>query len=194
MRGNQPQLAQPGQDQRSIPACAGEPIHTLLVALWRGVYPRVCGGTGRDHTDSSGDTVYPRVCGGTGAICNPAFPTYGLSPRVRGNRDLYPVDCERRGSIPACAGEPALCVPICIYTVGLSPRVRGNQADISAVLGVYRSIPACAGEPSRASQRSSPTAVYPRVCGGTFPAGKSRMRSEGLSPRVRGNRVQIGGR
>ena len=32
--------------------------------------------------------------------------------------------------------------------------------------------------------------VYPRACGGTLPFGISRIPTAGLSPRVRGNRVQ----
>ena len=36
-----------------------------------------------------------------------------------------------------------------------------------------------------------PCRVYPRVCGGTFPASPLRMPSAGLSPRVRGNRAAV---
>ena len=50
----------------SIPACAGEPVPTWMIMNWGWVYPRVCGGTGRQ-----GLTI--RHCP-------------GLSPRVRGNR------------------------------------------------------------------------------------------------------------
>ena len=107
----------------SIPACAGEPHGSGWPGLSprvRGnhgsracrrrssirVYPRVCGGTlaraGRrtDHV-----RVYPRVCGGTTAT--PDFPAgaRGLSPRVRGNPDGGST-WHRKGSIPACAGEP----------------------------------------------------------------------------------------
>ena len=72
--------------------------------------------------------VYPRVCGGTtGTVRGAVVP---------------------KGSIPACAGEPA--VYFCRGTsgvAGLSPRVRGNH-----LLHVYA---------------ASPRWVYPRVCGGT---------------------------
>ncbi len=72
----------------------------------------------------------------------------GLSPRVRGNRTC-PINVrQRKGSIPACAGEPprgagstgrsAVYPRVCGGTVsipraatripGLSPRVRGNHA------------------------------------------------------------------
>ena len=114
-------------DQRSIPACAGEP--TLMPQPEHSI------------------TVYPRVCGGTAQVFNLPFGERGLSPRVRGNLNIsyvcrYPV-----GSIPACAGEPSplhdLSISHWVYprvcggtryvqyppvvVVGLSPRVRGNR-------------------------------------------------------------------
>ena len=50
----------------SIPACAGEPQVTYTILLFR--------------------RVYPRVCGGTAVTGTPMADTWGLSPRVRGNR------------------------------------------------------------------------------------------------------------
>ena len=70
----------------SIPACAGEPTKRASVPEIRRVYPRVCGGT-----TSGGST---------------ARGARGLSPRVRGNPKVEPRGGMRRGSIPACAGEP----------------------------------------------------------------------------------------
>ena len=70
----------------SIPACAGEPLSTASLSPLERVYPRVCGGAkSRKRT---------RVC------------TKGLSPRVRGSRTYVWIILHRRGSIPACAGEP----------------------------------------------------------------------------------------
>ena len=86
VRGNLP-IAGVGVDvDRSIPACAGEPWLAGLKAYSLWVYPRVCGGT---------DSPEP--------TCR---SSYGLSPRVRGNRSKrgHP-ECGQR-SIPACAGEP----------------------------------------------------------------------------------------
>ena len=74
--------------RRSIPACAGEPcLHRQ--------YGRGC-------------AVYPRVCGGTFAPIPGYKYDQGLSPRVRGNRDVGRPLRRGRGSIPACAGEPVL--------------------------------------------------------------------------------------
>ena len=117
---------------RSIPACAGEPMVPA------------------QHVDDGG--VYPRVRGGTHPT-SPRCPAGGgLSPRVRGNPDDLQLQVVAEGSIPACAGEPAVsrsclsCSPVyprvCGGTVafgeigtgetGLSPRVRGNPGSWSA--------------------------------------------------------------
>ena len=76
---------------------------------------------------------------------------------------------------------------------GLSPRGRGNLilSDYEDFLG--GSIPAWAGEPRRPVFSGGFGWVYPRVGGGTriFPAGV--YRSQGLSPRGRGNRGDAAG-
>ena len=93
-------------DDRSIPACAGEPTSSRDTASGTPVYPRVCGGTMRAARSSllslglsprvrgepaaggrvqREEQVYPRVCGGTRARASPESVARGLSPRVRGN-------------------------------------------------------------------------------------------------------------
>ena len=156
-------------------------------------------------------TVYPRVCGGT--ITAIVFQAHqcGLSPRVRGN------PAERRcwrapaRSIPACAGEPAIGLTttslyevyprVCGGTVirchtlvhgkGLSPRVRGNLGDGVQAGDGFGSIPACAGEPREPVGRKTRCKVYPRVCGGTRGVPAGDILHQGLSPRVRGNRLLL---
>ena len=71
---------------------------------------------------------------------------------------------------------------------GLSPRVRGNLGVALNGQAVGRSIPACAGEPPWRRRRSGGRRVYPRVCGGTHRSQAMPQVTEGLSPRVRGNR------
>ena len=148
VRGNP--AAAPGGTGRagSIPACAGEPPcippHTPIPA------------------------VYPRVCGGTKLRKALRWLTWGLSPRVRGNRGELLRPGRHAGSIPACAGEPGESAPtpasaevyprVCGGTYpfiidisslrGLSPRVRGNPVSYGHATLHPRSIPACAGEPS----------------------------------------------
>ena len=45
VRGNQQQQRQQALSERSIPACAGEPLTWTAVTGATRVYPRVCGGT-----------------------------------------------------------------------------------------------------------------------------------------------------
>ena len=174
---------------RSIPACAGEPAQFGGGCCTGEVYPRVCGGT-RENL-------------GAGAVFA------GLSPRVRGNHPMTAGAVNRAGSIPACAGEPRPPAPIrstptvyprvCGGTAGnpypgrpargLSPRVRGNLQRAELRQQIRRSIPACAGEPSETAMVDIGRKVYPRVCGGTPVSDCGVPKSEGLSPRVRGNLV-----
>ena len=188
VRGNLARTWRASWARRSIPACAGEPVG----------FP----------SPYEGNRVYPRVCGGTDSRSTPLQTPPGLSPRVRGNRQRLRRRTDGRGSIPACAGEPAvsmaawmrasvyprvcggtyyITIKICCQA-GLSPRVRGNRnVDLPRTVGIG-SIPACAGEPRTPGALASRSRVYPRVCGGTRCAAPSLVGLWGLSPRVRGNR------
>ena len=194
MRGNLELLIRGIRATRSIPAYAGEP----------GIRCNRC------HACM----VYPRVCGGTSLVVPGRTGTTGLSPRMRGNRGGRGRVQAGRGSIPAYAGEPwqqsgnqqlASVYPrVCGGTrvgrvlrnlgAGLSPRMRGNR--VAALIGVaaLRSIPAYAGEPQRGCSRWYSRRVYPRVCGGTSGGVVIHSSTCGLSPRMRGNRGNAGGR
>ena len=189
VRGNRSSDSPKASGRGSIPACAGEPVRLVLQHRGRRVYPRVCGGT------------KPK----------PAVPctSTGLSPRVRGNRRLRSCTYAGSRSIPACAGEPLLSPQQCRYcavyprvcggtwdlwafsdcSIGLSPRVRGNPVERECPSRQLRSIPACAGEPSSKPLIPSSLRVYPRVCGGTSITKGTKPGKQGLSPRVRGNRL-----
>ena len=86
VRGNPGRTNGLGVATGSIPACAGEPRQPN----------RVCNGL----------RVYPRVCGGTIEQRANNHLAAGLSPRVRGNRQILFPFLTGAGSIPACAGEP----------------------------------------------------------------------------------------
>ena len=167
MRGNLGAFC-PGLHQNgSIPAHAGEPT---VCSQWGGW-----------------DRVYPRACGGTKESASVAAYIAGLSPRMRGNRQLYRDRHELLGSIPAHAGEPNLLVhyspPSGVYpracggtgsglspglpASGLSPRMRGNREWGAEELEHIGSIPAHAGEPTSSGLSDSRRRVYPRACGGT---------------------------
>ena len=149
------------------------------------------------------------MCGGTPLIAPGGNCCYGLSPRVRGNHWIGNRIESPHRSIPACAGEPDVgqtcwtgewVYPrVCGGTIpatrtlllmkGLSPRVRGNLAGRPLAPRVDGSIPACAGEPIGGRAYSPDAPVYPRVCGGTKFGCTGARGSQGLSPRVRGNRA-----
>ena len=74
---------------------------------------------------------------------------------------------------------------------GLSPRVRGNLASAPRFVLPVGSIPACAGEPHPPIDARNDVAVYPRVCGGTQSVLTHYLPPIGLSPRVRGNRLNL---
>ena len=191
VRGNRGGGGSPPAPGGSIPACAGEPA------------PR--------HGCSPPRRVYPRVCGGTRSWGAEHMADPGLSPRVRGNRLRPPRERPAAGSIPACAGEPAgqarYCLSPRVYprvcggtecaatkaprASGLSPRVRGNRESVRHGRVEGGSIPACAGEPRTASPSAAGPRVYPRVCGGTAPRNPNSLHTQGLSPRVRGNRIRV---
>ena len=155
--------------------------------------------------------VYPRLCGGTQATQRSSLSMKGLSPPVRGNRNIGRPGIPAPWSIPACAGEPLghwpgedvcqvyprLCGGTCRLPAGrgtirgLSPPVRGNRSARFRGATHRRSIPACAGEPDPAAAARNPMGVYPRLCGGTaFKVLQSRLEP-GLSPPVRGNRSRV---
>ena len=73
---------------------------------------------------------------------------------------------------------------------GLSPRVRGNPRWAFSVSSSRRTIPAGAGEPGTLLATYGVTWDYPRGCGGTVELHALALVIGGLSPRVRGNRIQ----
>ena len=111
----------------------------------------------------------------------------GLSPRVRGNRQLRSAAPTRRRSIPACAGEPrnhrSLLRVWLVY-----PRVCGgtNHCGAAPTRRVYPRV--CGGTSVIIGLLDWVWLVYPRVCGGTSNGLTSNCSFTGLSPRVRGNR------
>ena len=140
------------------------------ITCHRAVYPRECGGTPLPSGQRRfivTPAVYPRECGGTPLPSGQRRASYGLSPRVRGNRGGVARDADYQRSIPASAGEPLQLVPghplaevyprecggtvdlqlMLTCMVGLSPRVRGNLDPKRFTMSPLRSIPASAGEP-----------------------------------------------
>ena len=99
-------------------------------------------------------------------------PAHGVYPRVYGGTRAY------------IRASRAIC--------GLSPRVRGNRLWDPDENSWKRSIPACTGEPDMKRIKSRYIQVYPRVYGGTPCPFLPFSRTQGLSPRVRGNLLVLG--
>ena len=172
---------------RSIPACAGEPLTTVMT-------PSIV-------------EVDPRVCGGALTTTYIIPPSEGRSPRVRGSPKSKSSVMVPYGSIPACAGEPIpvehvsvirrvdprvcggaeLWADPAMRATGRSPRVRGSPSASRSNLLISRSIPACAGEPEGGDGRRGLRRVDPRVCGGAYSRSFIAVRRAGRSPRVRGS-------
>ena len=165
VRGTRPIEPKHGNEQRFIPACAG---NTASPARSRVSPP-----------------VHPRVCGEHYAAAIGLDPADGSSPRVRGTRVR---GVRRRGPrrfIPACAGNTTdFCPPRSSVPVhprvcgehggggqrrgapnGSSPRVRGTQGHQRDGDAARRFIPACAGNTTGGAGLAAASPVHPRVCG-----------------------------
>ncbi len=128
LRGNLGILSFLTQQDRSIPAPAGEPRFWPLIVNVVSVYPRACGGT--------------RV-----SLVNvPAI--LGLSPRLRGNHDAGAISDDAFGSIPAPAGEP---LPRIVYG-GLG---RVNSIDDDCIYGTRSRAQLRRARPAQLSDMSS---------------------------------------
>jgi hypothetical protein len=144
VRGNRGATIDAQGRLRCIPARAGEPRQREANRGRQGVHPRACGGTRR--------------------WAETAAPSWGASPRVRGNRGPTRARHRHGGCIPARAGEPRrLCSTTSRARVhpracggtgrrshahleveGASPRVRGNPAtDLSTGCGASAARTAC---------------------------------------------------
>ena len=119
-------------------------------------------------------------------MCPPSVVYQGLSPRVRGNRQVGGCKECRVGSIPARAGKPRPVVGQQDFP-GSIPRVRGNPGEGAAHVFGNGSIPARAGKPQSWGAPSRMRRVYPRACGETQDCRDIHVDQKGLSPRVRGN-------
>ena len=109
------------------------------------------------------DYDYTGACGGTVPAFSAALRSYGLSPRVRGNRlGTHAKRCRKR-SIPARAGEPRDHPPS-PHSGSVYPRACG---------GTFLTTAPCAS-----------ARVYPRACGGTIPSFPGPGQGQGL---LRGN-------
>ncbi len=178
---------------------------------YAGSIPAHAGETGAACAICNPSRVYPRPCGGNNGLSPRLSQVRGLSPPMRGKLVTQVGGYARAGSIPAHAGEtrvrsrppsaagvyPRPCggnmtaptQPSLL--LGLSPPMRGKLVMGGPLILITRSIPAHAGETPCRVVRLSPTAVYPRPCGGNFVVLHPEEIMEGLSPPMRGKRPAL---
>ncbi len=164
-RGSLQGVCHYGQLQRSIPACAGQPLRICMGRCSKRVDPRVRGAaTGHSWAKDLGT---------------------GRSPRARGSPHLPDPCPQTERSIPACAGQPAgkscatrsrrvdprvrgaatECRLHDRGPKGRSPRARGSLRLSKGSPSLPGSIPACAGQPHSLSLYLMVCRVDPRVRG-----------------------------
>ena len=180
------------QDQRFIPAHAGNTKIEMALGVMASVHPRACG----EHTASHKYRKAP----------------YGSSPRMRGTH-LPAVDDPGKGRfIPAHAGNtrparrsrprrtvhPRACgehfwaLPLPVANCGSSPRMRGTPLGPLLGFGHGRFIPAHAGNTQYRRPGHTPGPVHPRACGEHREAPAPRPTLTGSSPRMRGTLPGLG--
>ena len=92
---------------------------------------------------------------------------------------------------PRVGGETAKAADIHVKIGGLSPRGRGNHFWQSPSRTRFGSIPAWAGKPASLFRPLSRLWVYPRVGGETSKYSENSQWFRGLSPRGRGNHIDV---
>ncbi len=175
-----------GQQERFIPACAGDTSTSPLTSTLTAVHPRMRGG----H-----------------AVSTPLRTSAaGSSPHARGTRWVRRQDSHLRRFIPACAGDTSSDIGF-RDTASVHPRMRGGhrsmieeqidsagssphaRGTLRIVLGLARKvrfIPACAGDTTRTTAAGSKRAVHPRMRGGNPRTRRKAERHRGSSPHARG--------
>ena len=186
MRGKLLALIRHYEQNRIIPAHAGQTCATPCTALRSSDHPRACG---------ANSVAYPRV-----------HTIVGSSPRMRGKRSVPSLVSERCRIIPAHAGQtwsrmlqvavrpdhPRACganvslPPQPSPRDGSSPRMRGKQRKITTVGPWIRIIPAHAGQTRSLPPRHRRFPDHPRACGANLTPRYSVVIVAGSSPRMRG--------
>ncbi len=155
----------PTNEDRFIPACAGNISKCSPVIGRSSVYPRMRGehtSKGRSLLSSSGLSPHARgTClqGGT-ELGNVRF-----IPACAGNIPL-PVQSVFSDSVyPRMRGEHFMGFHMIQHPSGLSPHARGTYKYSHSGLQRHRFIPACAGNILRLQLHALPPSVYPRMRG-----------------------------
>ena len=113
------------------PRMRGSPQCAIANTPRRGPIPAYAGEPTRTGPSPLNDRAYPRVCGGARPFLPYSFTISGLSPRMRGSHARQSAGAQRKGPIPAYAGEPTSSTPPATG-FGAYPRVCGGADDVAA--------------------------------------------------------------
>ncbi len=150
---------------RFSPACAGNTLSIMRVAISAAVQPRVCGEHAKEihkHYLASGSA--PRVRG-TLNTCASGMWAGRFSPACAGNTARMSSPIPIASVQPRVCGEHARIGYKGRVGSGSAPRVRGTPGVGFTITGATRFSPACAGNTARLAIPARHWAVQPRVCG-----------------------------
>ena len=168
MRGTPPERVPEENNNRFIPAHAGN--------------------TCRMHQWSKETSVHPRACGEHVCAHNRALVNAGSSPRMRGTLLWRNKQPRKARFIPAHAGNTRMPAR-CNARNPVHPRACGEHVSDSWLYPTARRfIPAHAGNTDFRPPLSSDFAVHPRACGEHLQTQVAEHQSTGSSPRMRGTR------
>ena len=171
MRGSPGSAIAQRIESRPIPAYAGEP--------------------GSADAIHFGDWAYPRVCGGArGPPCGALSRRWPI-PAYAGEPVINDANCGRNRAYPRVCGGAITSYFMGFLLRGLSPRMRGSRSSSFCASRSNGPIPAYAGEPRAHARIVGYIRAYPRVCGGAPTGPFAPTKAGGLSPRMRGSRIQI---
>ncbi len=177
---------------RSIPACAGKTVLTVLSDVAREVDPRVRGeNRAAVATELHAEGRSPRARGKPFFV-TPALSTRRSIPACAGKTAPEPADVRPRRVDPRVRGENRCRWAPAVARSGRSPRARGKPPSRALDQVPSRSIPACAGKTDRCHRTATGARVDPRVRGENRAMPNAGPTPEGRSPRARGKHSYAG--
>jgi len=186
MRGTDYSPYEEMDQERFIPAHAGNSCRTRRQCHPVPVHPRACGEQYPPHLAvdvSLGSS--PRMRG-TGTDCREALWLSRFIPAHAGNSSENCLAFKHFTVHPRACGEQENRTVSPPENVGSSPRMRGTGPSPAALLQPMRFIPAHAGNRICGQSVSSRMTVHPRACGEQGGAVNEIAQNAGSSPRMRG--------
>ncbi len=155
--------------------------------------PACAGNTGLCSNGPMPPPVHPRMRGEHVVVLRAQRCRGGSSPHARGTLFQTQSISQRRGFIPACAGNTVFRQLSHCFLSGSSPHARGTRPQFEGDLSRSRFIPACAGN-TRAVEGAHPgVSVHPRMRGEHVQTRLSKRLRAGSSPHARGTRFAFRG-